>query len=473
MSVRIKSAVKVVINLISFIVLLFCLNTHPTGYEFIFLLPLSFLLCFNFLLFPTWKRTGSITIVCIIVTAFIRYVLLACSYSLDPCYNINDFYCKDSTSLSAAILYMCYELLFIACFCFLFFKKRNGYLLCRNQQFIYGLTNNSYCYFYVIFCIAMVLSHPVVFNNIHFLRLATDTGDRVAAQELDTTELIVRQFFQVGLLLMFTILVGHWAEKYQITYKKKYFIASLILALLIVSVIVGEQRAVQIYTAFTAIYFLCRIFPNKKKVVVSSITITVLVVVGLLSIYKTFYAFNSDSYREALSSGISSGFSLSYQFEAYVLGPVSVAASLQLPSTFTPDIWRLLFDFVRSTIGPSFFVKDLGIDTTTVIYNRFVSHGFYSNGFLLPISAQGAIYLTPVLGPLLICLYYRCSFSLERVMKRTSNPYVCVFLGYMFIRFSTCMISTNINTINTMASLTILFVFPLLLVNKVLLRNNN
>lgn len=435
----------------------------PYGYHALFLLPLIFSLCFYFILYPSIIETRSLTISCISVAAFIRYVVLAFAYRYNPCYDIGGYLCNDGTKLTISILFMCYELIFVSIFSRLIAKKYKATFRRTSPSFNNINSNNLIIPLYIAFCAIVVILTPSVWSNIHFFKLETNTIERVGESDLTTKELMVRQFFLIGMLLLFTYTMISLNRSFKKSGKTKIIYLSIALAFLPVSVIISEQRAVQIYIAFSTMFFLCRLYPTKKRLIIISISSIVLVILSFLSIYKTFYAFNASSYAEAFIDGYSNEFSLSYQLEAYALGPVSVTAVFDLMSSKTYSYTLLLFDFLRSTIGPSFLVKHMNIETTTVLYNNFVTGGILSNGYLIPISAQGAMFLTPIFGPLLLCLYLRIAFYMEKLIRHTENAHICVFVAYMFIRFSTCMISSNINTINTMASLTIIFILPILL----------
>jgi hypothetical protein len=442
------------------------LNPHQ-GYSLLFILPLTFFISFNVFLWPSYGRSNSFTIACIIITAFIRYVVLALSYAFEPCYNVGDYITHNAGSISNALIFMSYELLFISLYCYLFIRRNVAYNNLEISYIVdYHISNNFFTYLYIIICFVFVAFNKEVFGSIHFLRLSADTDSRVAGETLSTTLLIARQFFQTGLILSFTVFACYLCRSYLSSTNSIYVYISVLAALIVVSFIIGEQRAVQVYVAFATIFFLCRLFPRDKKMIITSISFLVVFVITFLTIYKTFYAFRSGSYQEALSGGFSA-LSLSYQFEIYALGPVSVSAVFDLLDTHSPAFFTLILDFLRSTIGPSFFVKKYEMGTTSVLYNLFITQGTNPSGFLIPISAQGAMYLTPFFGPLLICLYYRLAFWQEKIIKKTANPYICVFIGFMYIRFATCMVTSNINTINTMASLVVIFLFPLFIVHKV------
>lgn len=455
-----------IIHFFSISSFLFCILNRIRGFELLFLLPLLFEILFYFSSLSILKRETSLTFKIVGIIAMIRYCLLPVLIIAEPNYHIAEYYCTDMSYISKAILYMCYELLFIYIFFLINSNTSRNQIKAKNAY----INANKSIKFYLVFAFIILLSNPSTFGYLNFFKLDSSTASRVGSIDLSTTDYILRQILLMSILLSF-IIIAHWSShKYSLTNKKKYIFIAVIGAIFCISTIVGEQRSNQVYTGFACIYIMRKLFPDHKKQISSILCSIAILVLALLSIYKTFFAFNYNSYIDAITQSSSENL-VSYQGEIYLLGPISVASALEMKDTWHFNFNNLIYDFFRSTIGLSFLVKDSGIDSTSVIYNEFVSHGTLKNGYLIQISAHGALYFGYIFGPILICIFYKIALFLERLMDKSKYLFVQFFAAYVYIRFSTCMVSCNINTLLTMSSIILLFTLPVYLIQKAITSN--
>lgn len=461
--------IYLLLHIFSIFTIIYCAS-HPTfGYEYLFLLPLFFEIIFCFSIFTILKNNASLTFRIVGIVAFMRYALLPLLIAINPNYHVAQYYCSDGQLISAAILYMCYELFFVYIFFLLKSYEKRSKL---NYEIInitdYANSNKS-IKIYLVFAIFILLLRPSTFNHLNFFKLDSSTMSRVGSVELSTIDYFFREVLLVSILLVFVLIAYNSSLKFYYTRKNKFLYTAIIGAILCVSIIVGEQRSQQVYTGFACIYLMRKFFPEYKKKITALLCIAAAFVLVLLSIYKTFYAFNYTSYIDAIAQSDTEGLA-SYQGEIYLLGPISVASALDMKENAYYDLGNFVYDFFRSTMGLNFFVKDSNLESTSVIYNKFVSGGTLTNGFLLPISVHGALYLGYLLGPLLICLFYSIALYLEKLMIKSKYCFVQFFAAYVFIRFSTCMVACNVNTLLTMSSLILIFVLPVYFIQKLMNR---
>ncbi len=73
------------------------------------------------------------------------------------------------------------------------------------------------------------------------------------------------------------------------------------------------------------------------------------------------------------------------------------------------------------------------MQTTTIIYNLFVTNGNASNGYLLPITAQGYLYFGWILSPILLCIFLKLSLFLEEKFKTSESAYIIFFLHPIYL----------------------------------------
>lgn len=466
--------ISLIVNSATIFVICYSLYKFVDGYENIWLLPFSYFVCFNLCFKCLIRKYNSLTVKIVSITAFLRYVLLALLLVCKPSYRVSEFYCYDSELLTKSLLFMNYELIIISLFFTLYYAMNGRKMLLyqsvsyQKERVLYFNDNRGVLVSkaYIVISLLICLLFPSVFDYVNFFKLDVGTSTRVSGIELKAFDLFLRQLLQIAILLSFTLIALYNRKCFLKRGGNKYIYISLVAAFFCISLIIGEQRSVQVYTVFATIFFMRLLYPSYKKMITNILLIAATVILLLLSIYKTFYAFNYTSYGDAL---IDSNFAenlISYQGEIYLLGPQTVAAAMKVYDSFDLGIGTFLFDIFRSFMGLNFFVKDMSIESTSVVFNNFVSSNSMSNGYLLPISSQGLIYFGFIFGPLLICFFYWITLILEKKMYTCKVPFLVFFMSYVYIRYSTCLISTNINTIITMSSSILLFVGLIYLIQK-------
>ena len=189
----------------------------------------------------------------------------------------------------------------------------------------------------------------------------------------------------------------------------------------------------------------------------------------ILTVYKTFYAFNYSSYSAALSAASIGTKTITYNSELYCLGPLHYTSIVELGfwnETFT--LSRLLFGLFRTVMGTNLLVKSINMNTTSMVFNEFVSGNTMNTGYLLPITGIGYFYFSPILAPIITCGVYRIASKLEYRIKKTKSAFALFFMTYVYVRMATCIVATNINTILSMSSMILLTAGLIAIANKII-----
>lgn len=446
---------------LSLISVMMCLIKNPKGYGLLFLLPLVYCICY-LTCFQTSQR-HSLTCLFINICAFLRYVILPLIYSIEPVYGFSAYSCTDPKILNRAILLMGYELavvtIFVATYAFLH-PNRSISDASDKSEIELGVKKKNKFFGIIIFLIVaifLVAQTPSVLDQINFLWLKSDTGDRVGsiAAEAGAFEMLIRQVLIIAILSMFVVLVSKIKERNEKN-EKKALVISLIFAALCTCIIISEQRSSQIYCAFAAIILLVRLYPKRKGIIVASIVSVCIFVVALLTIYKTFFAFKYDSYYDAINAEEINLKTLAQNLEVYLLGPQTVAASIEFAEIGNFTFSQFVYDFQRSFIGLSFFVKGSDTYITSESYNLFVTDLAATSGYLLPLTGNAYGFVGFLFSPCLICMVYWLAFKLERIMLKSKVEYIVFFAAYVYIRLATCMVFSNLATIlNVISSILI------------------
>lgn len=398
------------------------------------------------------------TVVIIAICAALRYVLLPIMHSISPVYSFSRFTVNDIDILNDAIILMCYELFFVSIYLFVYINRKRKKILINNDLKHDGkefdFEHNRYgivLLFSMVAIMFIAFSYPQVLSQISFMSIRVNTAQRIGllAAKSSSFDSIMKQVFVTALLSLYVVAITAVKKRIYPRNPQFAFSISMLFTLLIIGVIVSEQRSTQVYSAFAGVVLMTQLFPEKKKTTAWIIGSFAVFILTVLSIYKVFYAFKYESYADALRHSNYAIEEFTKDLEIYLLGPVILASSLLFSKTkeFIFDIKQLLYDFGRSTIGISFLLKNTNSILTSEAYNLFISNGIYKSVYLLPITGQGYAFFGFILSPMLICIFYSVAIRLENVIKTSKSTYVVFFVSYAYIRIATSMVSANLNSV--------------------------
>lgn len=444
------------VNVICYLASIFCIMTNNfEGYQLLAILPLIYSIVFTLIFFPLMYSKKSYTVKIFAICCALRYILLPMLQSKYPVYGFSSFSTMDIEVLQHAILLLAYELIACGIFFMIFFLVKNKwYINSKNERRIYFKDGKGVIMSFVVISMVTTFIFPNTLDLVSFFVLKSGSGIRAGSVENSTFDMLLRQIFLIGQFSLYILFINKMKDKYTIKPSKKYLIGALVFTLLNLGIIVGEQRSSQIYFAFASIYLLITCFPKHQKQITKVVLGAAIIVLVLMTVYKEFYAFRYDSYLDALSSNRIDMYEITETAEIYLLGPQSVAAAILFgKNSNLIHIGRLLFDFARSFIGVSFFVKDMDMYTTSNLFNLFVTNGRSLSGYLLPITSQGHIYFGNLFSPILMILFLRIALYIEKIFRTSNSIYVVFFSSYFYIRAATCIVSSNINSVVTAGSL--------------------
>lgn len=464
------------IIIISIAIVLIVLNVimlvyAPENFE---LLPyLSFIASFLliFVLLPEYFKHRSSTILLLSVCVILKYIVTPFFYCLYPINSFSYYSPHNLKNINYGIILMIYEVIAVS-FSTCFFAKKDfinnkKVTIETNQRDEIIYSKNGVVIVFVFFATAIFLLFPISRNGLSFLMLKANTGVRVSSLESSSLSVLLREFVLIGFYSAFAIISVVCAKKYLKSKSKLYILVALLSAILVTSIIVSEARSSQIYCGYACITLLGVLFPESKERIKRILIGVIISIVLVLSIYKTFYAFKYQSYFDALSSTSLSANMITYNLEAYCLGPLHYTAIVDLGfwnDTFS--LSRFVFGILRTIMGTNLLVKSIDMNTTSMVFNEFVTGNRMNTGYLLPITGVGYFYFSPILAPVITCLVYRIASKLEYKMKKARSFFSLFFMSYVYIRVATCIVFTNINTILSMSSMILLTAGIIGFVNK-------
>lgn len=450
------SAKQFVALIIIIILSMFCFGINHTKGYLLVLLPITYIACYIVFLGRLCQK--SMTVKIITICAALRYVLLPLMHSISPVFSFSRITINHISILNGAIGLMCYELVFVSVFLWVFINRKRRRRLTdnsveRNVEKDFDFEHNRYgiVFLFSLVAIVSVAFYPQVLSQISFLSIRVNTAQRIGllVAESSSFDSIMKQVFVTAILALYVVGVTSIKRNIYPRNPKSAFGISLFLTLSIIGLIVSEQRSAQVYSAFAGIVLMTQLYPERKKTIARIVGVFAVLVLAILSVYKVFYAFMYDSYAEALRNANYATTGFTKDLEIYLLGPVTVASSMMFAEikTISFTLAQLLYDFGRSTIGISFLLKDSELILTSEAYNQYVTNGIAKSGFLLPITGQGYAFFGVILSPVLLCLFYSVAIRLEEKIKSSKSTYAVFFVSYAYIRLATCMVSANVNSV--------------------------
>jgi len=427
-----------------------------------------------FFLLPEYFRNKSKTVLFFTVCATLKYILMPLFYCIAPIITFSDFTPSDLNDINFGICLMLYELLVLA-FCVINFTRKdynkfnkNRMLFLQKRQYNFLLeTNNFFIVLFIALALFIIAIDPTTITAFSFLFLKADTGIRVSATRLDTSGALLRTIVLYGIYSAFIVFSVWCAKKYNKNKKRLFLLLALMFALSITMILVREAREIPVYCGYASIVLLTTLFPQKRKTIRFILASVTFIVVLFLTLYKSFYVFHYSSYSEAFFATGLQLEGITRTLEAYLLGPLQYTACIEMANTnYTFPFTRLLYEIFRSTMGTNFLVRQMDMSTTSMIFNEFLTGGRNNHGLLLPITGLGYLYLTPLFAPLLTCIVYRFASIIEYEIDSSRYAFGVFFMSYIYIRLSTCIVCSNLNTVLTISSIVFWIAGTLYFTNK-------
>lgn len=365
------------------------------------------------------------TVLSYTIVQWIRFVIIPATMALSQ---EKVFY--STTNLNWSLWLLLFEFLASSLFlCVASLRK-----IRENHDKLY-LKGNKYVYIVFIFFASMLFLYYTRkgFQLLNFIKISVGNSERSGDLE-DTGLVLVRQIITCSFTFAFLIIVSFCEKRYQISRSNKYIYYSIIAAIAVVLVIVGERRSHQIYTAITTAYILVRVFHTRKRIIVTSIFGSALFVLALMSLYKFSYAFLYASYGDALKATSFSMQRLSLLLQSYFGGPNSLINIFRYADNNSNNIFDLFFDFGRSIAPISFLLKG-SRQVTSVLYNQYLYRGLQNTGHVLTSTGYGYVYGGPFLCPWVMILNLLLAMIAEKQLKQTNSIEMTYVWMIIMLRF--------------------------------------
>lgn len=294
---------------------------------------------------------------------------------------------------------------------------------------------------YVIFIIfafgLMIVTGIVPFQ---FFALSSGTSTRLALNQ--DKNIALETVIMYGLTFLVIVVIARMHQKYLLTKRELYVNIALCVVVVRISLISSESRLALLYQIGTGLMLMTKLFPEQRRKIVRTLVIVAVAVVGLLTIYKVFYAFMYASYREALAAG--SDFNLmdlSSMLDSYFYGVKTIGRNLTYArSASDATFMRWLMDTVRNTFGIHYLFKG-NIITTLEAYNLYLYGGAARSGHLFSSIAYGYLYYGTLFAPLSTIFNFMLACFMEKRIRSIRYIEVYYIMCMTYVRFAVSQFS--------------------------------
>ena len=406
------------------------------GFNAIMLLPLFYLLFFLIIVQILELRSSSckITVTIYLLIQWLRMVLLPLVGIISGYFSFYGSHIDENTAELSVIL-LVYESILSGLFCciILHFKSHhteyNGKIKLKGTNFLYIV--------FIIFGVILFFSSGA--NQFQFFALNV-SGERVSNDIAGDVGSGLDAIVSYALTFLVIIILYKNYKMYQKSKKAKYMYFALIFAMVRLCIISSEGRMSQIYLLGTFLIVLPKLFPEYKQKIRSYIIIVAVAVLGLMTVYKTFYAFLYNSYLEAIRANSVDLTLLSSQIDIYFYGVKTVARNLTYCQQTNVSLFQPIFDILRSIFGVHYFFKGMG-STTVELYNMYIYGDSTTSGHLFSSIAYGYLYFGAILAPIATCFNIFVSSFIENIIKSIKHIDILYIASLVFIRISITVFS--------------------------------
>ena len=387
------------LSLSAFLAVYIGFNVEQSGFELLWILPVTFACCFHVLLKCVLTSKNTLFYYVFIAAAMVRYVVGPFLHVYTGEYI--DRYAKSipaSDTLTKAICLMAYELLVCTVFLWFMMKREKKQEIRGGKMHVRHIIMPKRTWLYVLFVVVtgvMMVMFPDALMYFSFF-----TFSSLASVDMLSTFGLMTQITIMLMItakyLVFIMVIGYLHKKYERarTYKALIEFCAYIFALLCGVTYYGSNRIQFLINLICSIYIFFLLFSkNRKKYFLVSALCGVVVL-----LYMTEQRGYGDNYY--YESGFKKTlFSLNQMIMEYLGGVDHVAIAIEMRDNYADyrSIGQLIRDFMVPVVGIN---KILGFHNGMIANNLFnfqffahtnnvtqilpsIGHGFFYLGFLL------------------------------------------------------------------------------------------
>lgn len=410
-----------------------CLASLFGVYMYVSLLPIAFILYLILVTASNFLWTSR-PLSAYIITGLLwmRMVLLPLYGTLSGSFTDNSIAPELGNHFLSSIVLCLYDCIAISLL-FVVFSLREKKITRSSNSELYGQSGVYLLFVFLAIIVFFTVGRSMDLFDFAIKPIRSDLergGDIVGGREM-----IIRQIVSSGMMFLFIVAIYWLKKKYDRTHLEKYFVFSLICAILLIAIISGERRTAQVYKAFASAYVLLTLYPYKSKKTITYIGVAALFVLGAMTIYKQYYAYMYSSYAEAIqSTSLGEGFSYNI-IDAYFYGIGTIAKNIHYGQSMDTGLSQFLYDFFRNIFGLGSFFSD-GRLLTSQMYNSIIYSGDQLTGLLLSSVGYGYLFFGYVFAPLVTLFNVGMMLFFEKCMTRSKYIEWQYVFAYVYMRFA-------------------------------------
>lgn len=409
----------VILAFISIIFILLSDKKNPSNLTF---LPIIFTILI--LIIPSFTAYvfKNIGITIINLSMLIRYLispLLMAIYGS----NLNFGQLTMQSTQVIAVNLMIYEMVVIFII-FAIFHKKFYMVELENDVKTVSSSNNIFGWLFVILCVLILITNPVILTRYSFVWLSTELKSKdVEGVSVSFFLLII----QLGHLVLTVNLLNLIYKFYERNKHFIYVFTSILIIVLSSSFIVGTSRFSIILPLVTGLYTILKLYkPYRKLLGVLSIALSfIFIVVSTTLKQQTITGKSSYSTFESLNT----------ELQIYFSGVSNVAHSINTRLIYEPfNIMGILSDLFKSVI----YLNSLFGQNVSALneYNVIFYGGGMSRDQILPIIGQGYLYFGFVLAPILTALTILVVMYLDKKIAKSPSVFKVYIITYLCLKFA-------------------------------------
>lgn len=435
-------------------------NTNHSGYEPLFLLPLSFGCSFVLFLSPIIYRKNNIFLFIFSIVAFLRLVILPLLIVYTGYYGGRSPVPPLPSSYSKGIYLMTYEMIIVSALIYFLFRnlnlKKQDHQL--NKQI--KLPNNIIIYLlFIVFTLCLLALNP---NSINFFAFLSPTEHTLKIGEGSTLQTVTFYLLLTSKYLVFLMFMAYFRKKYLSTSNKIYIILSFIIVLLNISIIFGQNRADFIVPALASLILFYKMYPKYGRMA------TVVIIVGMVFITSFI---SEERGTVTRTHGQNPLVDTADVLQTYLGGPYNVAIGIETAQANPDDrsFGNFLYDILRPTIGPNLLLKHVDMEMSSFLFNERI---FFSDMRTqnLPIIGQGYLYFGFVFSPIVMFLFLLLVRTLVKILNKQLRIELIFFLTIPIARIGLAMGQNASILMNDISFFLLINIVVYLLNNRVSLK---
>ena len=438
-------------------------ETIVEGYQYIYILPICFII-FNIFLYIRIVKFNNIGKVTVLIFTFIQWLrlvilpLVGCSSGYFSQYGRF----VDFNSANVAVVMMAYEAIITSIFAFIIFETSIKMHLEKKSNKTFKLYGSKKIY-WIFILIAFTLFLGTGANKFHFFVLKL--SDERVSTTLGNAGNALDAIIDYGLIILMVVILYYCYTHYNNKHNKKFFYIALSISLLRMCLLSSEGRMSQIYLLGIFLLLLPNLFPQHKKTIYKCIILISALVLGLMTIYKTFYAFLYDSYLDAIKANSMNLKDVSSQIDIYFYGLKTVARNITYTNASDLNVFQSILDILKNTFGIHYAFRNQF--STVEFYNLYLYSGSETSGHLFSSLAYGILYFGKIFAPMVSCFNVFLAFQFEKLLSKINYLDIYYIVALVFTRFSLSIFSNFPQTWNVV-SRTIIISFFVIFGSKLL-----